>query len=141
MLNINNIFKYSSSIGLAVSKNLTAIIIDDDKETVGIFSEYLEIIDVNLIGRGYNGKMAVELYQKQKPDVVFLDLMMPDYDGFYALENIRNINPDAYVVVITADVGKDKELVLESLKPNKVIIKPFDMDELLNIVKDLKSRN
>ncbi|MBI5147092.1 MAG: response regulator [Thaumarchaeota archaeon] len=71
-----------------MSKNPTAIVIDDDKETVGIFSEYLEMIDVNLICQGYNGKMAVELYQKQKPDVVFLDLMMSDCDGFYALENI-----------------------------------------------------
>ncbi len=141
MLNIDDILKYAYFIGLAVSTNPTAIIIDDDKETVGIFSEYLKIIDVNLIGRGYNGKMAVELYQKQKPDVVFLDLMMPDYDGLYALENIRNINPDAYVVVITANVDKDKEFVLESLKPNKVIIKPFDMDELLNVIKDLKSQN
>lgn len=141
MLNIDDILKYTYFIELAVSTNPTAIIIDDDKETVGIFSEYLKIIDVNLIGRGYDGKMAVELYQKQKPDVVFLDLMMPDYDGLYALENIRSINPDAYVVVITANVDKDKEFVLKSLKPNKVIIKPFDMDELLNVIKDLKSQN
>ncbi|MBI5378341.1 MAG: response regulator [Thaumarchaeota archaeon] len=122
-------------------ENPTAIIIDDDKETVAIFSEYLKIIDVNLIGQGYNGKMAVELYQKQKPDVVFLDLKMPDYDGFYALKNIRSINPDAYVVVITAHVDKDKELVLECLKPSKIIVKPFDMDEIVNIVKEIKSQN
>lgn len=67
--------------------------------------------------------------------------MVPDYDGFYALENIRSINQDAYVVVITAHVDKDKELVLERLKPNKIIIKPFDVDELMNVIQDLKSRN
>lgn len=112
----------------------TAIIIDDDKETVEIFSEYLKIIKVNVIGIGYNGKMAVDLYRTQRPDVVFLDLLMPDYDGIFALEHIRKINPDAYVVVITAYLDDAKELAFEHLKPNRIIIKPFEIKELINVV-------
>ncbi|WP_255486576.1 response regulator transcription factor [Candidatus Nitrosotenuis sp. DW1] len=68
---------------------ITAIVIDDDIDTVDVFCDYLEIVNVKVLGRGYNGKEAVELYRKHNPNVVFLDLMMPDYDGFYALEHIR----------------------------------------------------
>lgn len=57
-----------------------------------------------MIGAGKDGQEAVELYQKLTPDLVFLDVMMPDYDGLYALENIRKFNPYAPIIMITGDV-------------------------------------
>lgn len=117
---------------------ITAITIDDDEYAVELFCEYLEIINVKVLGRGYNGKEAVELYEKHRPDVVFLDLLMPDYDGIYALENIRKINPEAYVVVITAVVDKDRREKIVNLKPNHVIQKPFDPEEIVAVVSEIK---
>jgi len=109
---------------------ITAIVIDDDIDTVDVFCDYLEIVNVKVVGRGYNGKAAVELYQKHNPDVVFLDLMMPDYDGFYALENIRKINPAAKVVIVTADLRRDTADRLDILKPTTVFIKPYDINKI-----------
>ena len=52
------------------------------------------------------------------------------------------MNPTAIVIDDDKEtVDKNKEPVLERLKPNKVIIKPFDMDEILDVFKDLKSQN
>ena len=118
-------------------KTLTAIVIDDDVDTVDVFCDYLQIVAVNVLGRGYNGKIAVELYQKYKPDVVFLDLMMPDYDGFYALENIRKINPSARVVVVTADLRKDTADRLDILKPTEVFIKPYDINKISELLQKI----
>lgn len=109
---------------------ITAIVIDDDVDTVDVFCDYLQIVNVKVLGKGHNGKTAVELYQKYNPNVVFLDLMMPDYDGFYALENIRKINPDAKVVVVTADLRGDTAHKLNILKPTEVFIKPYDIDKI-----------
>ncbi len=67
--------------------------------------------------------------------------MVPDYDGFYALENIRSINQDAYVVVITAHVDKNKETCTGAFKTKQNNHQPFDMNELMNVIQDLKSRN
>lgn len=64
----------------------TAIVIDDDHDIVDVFSDILQILQIDVIGKGYDGKEAVELYQKFTPDLVILDLMMPKYDGIYALE-------------------------------------------------------
>ncbi|MBI5145961.1 MAG: response regulator [Thaumarchaeota archaeon] len=113
---------------------ITAIVIDDDVDTVDVFCDYLEIVNVKVVGRGHNGKTAVELYQKHNPDVVFLDLMMPDYDGFYALENIRKINPAAKVVVVTADLRRDTIDRLNILKPTEVFIKPYDINKISELL-------
>lgn len=117
----------------------SAIIIDDDRDTVDVFVDYMEILNVNVLARGYGGKEAVELYERYRPDIVFLDLMMADYDGFYALERIRKINPDAKVIVVTADLRRDSELRLSGLKPTEVLFKPFAPELLEEIVKKYKN--
>ena len=120
---------------------ISAIVIDDDQYNVDLFCEFLEIIQVKPVGQGNNGLQAVELYEKYKPNIVFLDLLMPEYDGFFALENIREINPNAFVVVITAVVEKKSRQRLESLGPNHIIQKPFEPEQISEIItkfRDLK---
>jgi CheY-like chemotaxis protein len=116
---------------------ITAIVIDDDVDTVDVFCDYLQLVDVNVLGRGHNGKSAVELYRQHAPNVVFLDLMMPDYDGFYALEHIRKINPAAKVVVVTADLRGDTARRLNILKPTEVFIKPYDINKISDLLKKI----
>lgn len=114
---------------------ITAIVVDDDVDTVDVFCDYLQLVNVTVLGRGYNGKDAVELYLKYRPDVVFLDLMMPDYDGFYALENIRRINPKAKIVVVTADLRGSTAEKLDALEPTKVFIKPYDINKISDLLR------
>ena len=118
-------------------KMITSIVIDDDVDTVDVFCDYLQIVDVKVLGRGHDGKAAVELYKKYAPNVVFLDLMMPDYDGFYALENIRKINPNAKVVVVTADLRGDTARRLDILKPTEVFIKPYDINKISELLQKI----
>lgn len=113
---------------------VSAIVIDDDQYNVDLFCEFLEIISVKVLGHGNNGLEAVELYENCRPDIVFLDLLMPDYDGFYALENIRKINPNAFVVVITAVVDKNSRNKLEASSPNQIIQKPFEPEQITEII-------
>ena len=75
----------------------TAIVADDDQSNLELFSELLEINDIKIIDKVTNGKEAVMAFQKLKPDVVFLDIMMPEFDGLYALEEIRKIDPSLRV--------------------------------------------
>ncbi len=110
---------------------VSAIVIDDDKDVVESFTTMLEYNNVNVVGKGYDGKDAVELYQKLKPDFVVLDILMPEYDGHYAIENIRKFNPNAKIFVITADAS---ESTAEKLTKAKVdfLYKPFKFDDIMN---------
>ena len=106
-----------------------------------VFCEYLKIHNVNLVGYGYDGKTAVKLYVEKRPDIVFLDLMMPaPYDGFFALENIRRVDPSANVVIITADLRAETEEKLERLKPSKIIFKPFNVNEIATVIAEFRDK-
>jgi DNA-binding NarL/FixJ family response regulator len=116
----------------------TAIVVDDSKMAVQVLCDYLAMIDVDVLGSGHNGKDAVELYKKHRPDIVFLDIMMPDYDGYFALENIKKIDKNAKVIVVTSDLRQKDSKELERLKPTKIIFKPFAIDTIKDIVEKIR---
>ncbi len=117
----------------------TVIVIDDNQDVLSLFVELLELKDFKVIGTGRNGKDAVELFQKLRPDITFLDVVMPDTDGLYALSRIREINPDSVVIMITTDLSQDTAKRLVDLKATAVVYKPFDINDLVKIVNDLES--
>jgi DNA-binding response OmpR family regulator len=119
----------------------SVIVVDDDRDTVEVFCEYLAIKDIEVLGRGYDGKTAVELYKKHTPDVVLLDVMMPDYDGFYGLENIRKINPEAKIIMVTADLTSDTEKKLVDLKASAMIYKPYEIDSVIETIEKVSKDN
>lgn len=110
---------------------ITAIIIDDDKGVTTVFREYLQIHGITTLGIGYDSKSAVELYQKTKPDIVFLDVIMPNYDGFYGLEKIKQFDPNARIIMVTADLTQETHDRLMSLGANMIIHKPFEIEEII----------
>jgi len=122
---------------MTLRENLNVIVIDDDYNTVEVFAEFLELSQVKVVGKGYDGKDGVNLYKQLKPDIVFLDVMMPDFDGFYALENIKKINPNALVVMITADLTIETEIKLKNMKATSIVYKPFDIQQIIEIIDKL----
>jgi len=109
-----------------VQKNATALVVDDDPDTVEMFSDYLENKGVSVIGKAKDGKEGFELYKKLKPDVIFLDVIMPNYDGFYTLKKIREIDADAKIIMVTADFSPTTKKKLKELKATDIIYKPYD---------------
>jgi len=123
-----------------IVKLTSVIIVDDDNTLVKVFEQYLKLNNINVLGQCYDGKEAVTLYEKLKPDVVLLDIMMPHYDGFYALEKIKEIDPDAKVIAVTADLTADTEKKLENLKVSGIIYKPYDMKDILSTIENVANQ-
>lgn len=116
----------------------TAIVTDDDHDTRDIISELLELREIQVVGTGKDGQEAVELYLKLRPHLVFLDVTMPNYDGLYALENIREINPYAKIIMITGDVTDKTRKRMDALNV-PVFYKPIDMDKIMKFVNQTPS--
>lgn len=111
---------------------INAIVIDDNDDIRDVFAELLQIYDIDVMGTGCNGKEAVELYQKHKPDVVFMDVVMPEYDGFYGLKNIKEYDPNAIVVLVTGSVNVETQL--DNCNATATIAKPIDIDKIKSVV-------
>ena len=119
------------------NEGITAIVIDDDVDTVEVLSEFLAIKGITVIGKGYDGLEAIMMYMELKPAVVFLDVMMESHDGFYTLEKIRKIHPDAIIILITADVTKNTKKRLLELDASAIIYKPYDINEVIDVTNKL----
>lgn len=118
----------------------TVVVVDDDRDTVGVFVEYLSIKDIQVLGFGYDGKTAVELYKEHKPDVILIDLHMPNYDGFYAIREIRKLDPESKIVTVTGDsenISDDEEKKLQKLHVDGNIVKPYEIDAVVETVQRL----
>jgi two-component system chemotaxis response regulator CheY/two-component system response regulator (stage 0 sporulation protein A) len=116
---------------------IRAIVVDDDKDTVALFSEILSGNDIEVVGKGYNGQEAAFLYQKLKPDVIFLDVIMPVYDGIYGITKIREMNPDAIVIITTNQMTINAQIALNKLRPSAIIKEPIDVEEIIKKVNQL----
>jgi len=108
-------------------------VIDDDEDTVRLFSEFLEEHGINVVGNGFDGISAVKLFQEKTPDVVLIDLNMPNGSGFYAIKNIQEINPKARIIAVSADGSYSTEEKLDKLNI-PLIQKPFKMDQVISII-------
>jgi two-component system chemotaxis response regulator CheY len=84
-----------------------------------------------------NGEEAVTEYIKQSPDLVLLDITMPIKDGLAALQEIKEKDPDAKVIMCSA-MGQEN-MVMEAIKLGAVdfIVKPFKPDRLLQAVRNI----
>lgn len=81
-----------------------------------------------------NGKIGFEKVLQNKYDLVFMDLLMPEMDGYEATKEIRNFNKDIPIVALTADVMKGVEAKTKEAGMNNYLTKPVKKDELLKIL-------
>lgn len=84
----------------------------------------------SVVAEGSDGNQAVELYRRHRPDVVTLDLVMPEYDGLHALREIMAVDPAARVLVVSAIDQSDILKRAVRLGAADFIVKPFDNDRL-----------
>ena len=108
----------------------TAIVIDDDRVSIQLFRDILRMMNIQVLASGYDGKDAVRLYKKYRPNIVFTDILMPENDGFFALEEIRKFDSHAKVVAVTADLTNETATKLEKMNISAVIYKPYDTEDI-----------
>lgn len=83
-----------------------------------------------------NGKMAVDMYKEHQPDIVFLDIIMPELDGIEAVKQIISYNPDACIIMVSS-VGTQahiKNAIEEGAKD--FVQKPFTVHQIISILKN-----
>lgn len=116
--------------------NNKILVVDDSALMRNLIKKILIANNYNIIGEASNGKEAVKLYQELKPDIVTMDITMPIIDGIAALKNIKSIDSNAKVIMVTA-MGQSW-LVTEALKADAIdfIIKPFQEESVIKTIKN-----
>lgn len=117
------------------SERIRAIVIDDDEDSSDSICQALEISGINVIGKGFDGEQAYQLYKTLLPDVVILDMQMPNYDGAYALEKIKQDYPNAKIIVVTGFT----DYTFEKEHADAIFTKPYDLEPFIEMVNKIAS--
>lgn len=108
--------------------------VDDDADSRDTLSDFLEFKGIEVVAKAINGLDAVEKFSKFRPDVVLMDMMMPKYDGLYGLEHIKNIAPNAKIIILTADQTDETNTKLKKMNHDLIISKPVDTNKLVKMI-------
>ena len=92
--------------------------IDDEQLAISVIENHLKSFDpFEVVGTFNNPLKAYGTLEKEKVDVIFLDIIMPVYDGFYGLTKIREMNPEAIVIITTSQMSINAQIALNKLNP------------------------
>ncbi|MBK7464567.1 MAG: response regulator [Betaproteobacteria bacterium] len=121
-------------------KCISIVIVDDNDMMRSILRSMLRGDVYEVIGEARNGVLAVEMAGRLKPDIVCLDVIMPEKNGLDALCEIKVARPETEVVMITSNA--DPETVQESIQngASGFIIKPFNAARILDTLEKVALR-
>jgi len=120
------------------TKKLSAMVVEDEKVTNELLSSTFKNFFSN-VDSCFDGESALELYLKNKPDVVFVDIIMSGMDGIELSRKIREINSNQIIIVISA--SNDIEKISESIEVgvNSFIQKPIDTKKIIELLTSVTS--
>ncbi len=112
----------------------SVLIVDDAIFMRKLIRDALEPIGFTICGEASDGNQAIERFRELKPDITTLDIVMPNADGLAALAGIRQLDPKAKVIMVTAVDQRDAMLRAMHLGVSDFIVKPFDADRIVAAV-------
>jgi len=113
------------------------LIVDDAAFMRMSLKSILERNGFEVIGEAENGEMGVQKYKKYNPDLVTMDITMPEKDGLQALKEIKAYDNNAKVVMVTA-LGQEA-FIMDAIKSGAkyFIVKPFKEEHVIKVLNDL----
>jgi len=115
------------------------MVVDDDADVLTTIMAALSSTGAKLVSAS-DGKTAVEIAEKENPDLIVLDMMLPGRSGFLVLERIKGRKPKGSkprVIMITGNLGTRHKTYAESLGVDDYINKPFRIDRLMGSMEKL----
>ncbi|MDA0190464.1 MAG: response regulator [Proteobacteria bacterium] len=111
------------------------LIVDDNDLMRTLLRGILRKEEYEIVGEAKNGAAALELVERLRPDIVCMDVMMPEMDGIEALQAIKAAHPEVRVVMISGNPSKDN--VRESIEAGAsgFIVKPFNAGRVVDALR------
>jgi two-component system, chemotaxis family, chemotaxis protein CheY len=109
----------------------SALVVDDSPHMRILLMRLLQRSGIASVESAVNGAEGVERYKASKPDLVFLDAIMPEKDGLAALREIKSIDPESIVIMTTSLSEREKVLQFKDAGANYYLLKPFEDDKFM----------
>lgn len=110
------------------------MVVDDEEHILSLFKMVLENEGYDIVCVS-SGEECLRRIKKESPDLILLDIMMPGMSGIDVMEKARKISPDTIIIVVTAHASLDSAISAVHYGAGGYILKPFDVNEVVAIVK------
>jgi DNA-binding response OmpR family regulator len=124
---VAHIKKHQDQIG---GERVNVLLVEDEAGMMDLIKMNLELENFNVLA-AENGEDALELFKTHQPDIVVLDLKLPDMDGLQVLEKMQKMNYKIPVIILTARNSQHDKLLGLELGADDYVTKPFDSKELI----------
>ena len=116
------------------------MIVDDNDMMRSILRGMLRGEQYDVVGEARNGVAAVEMAERMKPDIICMDVLMPELDGIHAMSQIKAQRPETAFIMITGNA--DPETVQQSIENGAAgfIVKPFNAARVLDTLEKVGNR-
>ena len=111
------------------------LVVDDERDICKVLAKILEIAGYQ-VASAFNGIDALRYVKEEDPELVLLDYMMPDLTGLDVLRGIKSHSEKIYVVMVTGRGSEEVAATVMKAGASDYVIKPFDKDQILTVVKD-----
>jgi len=121
-----------------MAKEAHILYIEDERATFDLVNQALKPLGYRVV-RANSGQQGLTMMKKQKPDLLLLDLMMPDVNGWDVYRAVKTDETlvDIPVVVITARLSDyDRTVIADLPQADRYIVKPFDVEQIVQIVQN-----
>jgi two-component system chemotaxis response regulator CheY len=122
-------------------KKLKLLIVDDSLVVRQAIEKILSEFHLDIVGHAGDGKVALEMFREKNPEIVTLDITMPELDGIAVLEQMIQIKKNVKVMIITALKDKATGLKAIQLGAKGFIIKPFTSEKLKSAFQRMLEKN
>lgn len=116
---------------------LNILVVDDSQLTVKKIAQMLTEIGHNMIASAWTGEDALKQYTKHKPDLVTMDITMPDMDGIEVTKRILHDNPDALIMIVTSHGQEGMVLAAIESGAKGYLLKPVRTETLKSNIEEI----
>lgn len=124
-----------------MTRKITVLLVDDSRTVLAQLERTLsEVEGVSIIGMARDGAAAIRMAHESRPDLVFLDIVMPGLDGLSALRTIKSMHPEIQVAMVSS-VGGDARKAGEAFRLGacQVLGKPFDPEIIESLIESCRA--
>jgi CheY-like chemotaxis protein len=125
-------------VRLSEGYEVKALVVDEMKENREVLKKLLEDVGIKVI-EAENGKVAIEKFDEERPDVIFMDIWMPVMNGVEAIRRLKQIysEKELNIIIVSASALKHEQEKFESLGCQEILLKPFQFEQVFESIQRL----
>jgi two-component system chemotaxis response regulator CheY len=120
---------------------INVLVVDDVQVMRSLLISSLRSLNITKVQEAHNAQSALQIFAKGKIDIVFLDINMPDINGLELIKQLRSLNPNVFIIMVSGESSLDNVKQSIALGAKGFIVKPYTSGRIKAMIDKYKAEN